>query len=223
MTLQALVLDFGGPVIVTPFEVVQRLERRLGVPPGTFKWTGPFDPAADPLWRKMMADEITEVEYWEARAEEVAAVTGCPGFHAVMAELYPADEINSFIRPEASETVRLAKAAGLKKAVLTNDLARYYSDETIGQICLLKDIDAVIDRSAAGALKPDPAAYRTVLNVLQIPAAAALFVDDQPRNVDGARAVGMPAVFFDVTRPSESYRQVVRSLGLSAVDATREG
>lgn len=218
MTLQALVFDFGGPVLRTPFELLEGFERRLAVAPGTFGWTGPFDPAKDPLWRSMQAGEITEVEYWERRAEEVAAVTGHPGVRTMMLQLYPPDEIDSSVRSEATKTVRGARTAGLQTAVLTNDLAVFYDDEWISRIGFLREVDVVVDCSRAGVLKPDPVAYQLVLDALGVTAEAALFIDDQPRNVDGARAVGMPALFFDVTRPSESYREVARMLGLNELD-----
>lgn len=218
MTWQALVLDFGGPVILTPFELVRAFERRTGLPPGTFDWTGPFDPAKDPLWRRMQADEISERDYWAIRTEEVAAATGCRAdFHSPMARLYPSDEIDSFTRPQAFEAVRAAKAVGLRTAVLSNDIARFYDEDWISRVSFFKEVDAVVDVSH-GVLKPDPAAYRLVLDALEVPAEAALFVDDQPRNIDGARAIGMPALLFDVTRPSESYREVARLLGLPELD-----
>lgn len=218
MMPRALVLDFGGPVLLTPFEVVQAFERRLGLAPGTFEWAGPFDPAKDSLWRRMQAGEITEDEYWATRAEEMAAVTGDPGLRAMMAHLYPADEIDSLIRRQAREAVWAAKAAGLRTAVLTNHLASYYDDDWISRAGFLNEVDVVIDGSRTGVLKPDPAAYWPILDALETPAKAALFVDDQPRNIDGARAIGMAALLFDVTKPSESYRQVVQSLGVSELD-----
>jgi putative hydrolase of the HAD superfamily len=218
VTLQALVLDFGGPVLCTAFEILGPLERRLGLAPGTFGWTGPFDPAKDPLWRSMQADEITEVNYWERRADEVAAVTGRPGVRAMMAQLYPADELNAFVRRQAYETVRAVRAACVRTGVLTNDLSLFYDDESITRINFLDEVDVVVDCYRTGVLKPDPAAYRLVLNSLDVPAETALFVDDQPRNIYGARAIGMPALLFDVTRPSESWREVIRLLGLSELD-----
>jgi putative hydrolase of the HAD superfamily len=218
VTFPALVLDFGGPVLRTAFELVGGLERRLELAPGTFGWTGPFDPAKDSLWRSMQAGEISEVDYWERRADEVAAVTGCPGLRPLMALLYPVDEADSFVRRQATVTVRAAKAAGAPTAVLTNDLSLFYDDEWISRIDFLDEVDLVVDCSRTGVLKPDPAAYRLVLDSLDVPAEAALFVDDQSRNVDGARSIGMPALHFDVTRPLESYREVVRLLGLCELD-----
>jgi hypothetical protein len=40
-------------------------------------------------------------------------------------------------------------------------------------------------------------------------------VDDQARNVEGARRVGIPTVAFDVTRPGDSCEEARRLLGLA--------
>ena len=220
MTVRALILDFGGPVLVTPFEVLRRFERRHGLAPGTFEWTGPFDPDRDPLWRRVVAAEIDQPAYWAARAADAAAVTdfgehsGDRGVRRLMAELYPGTEIDSAIRPSVYETVRAARAAGLRTAVLTNDLALFYSDEWIGRARVLDEFDVVIDGSVAGVFKPDPAAYRLTLEALEVAADQAVFVDDHVPNVEGALALGMHALLFDVTRPVESYREIGRSIGL---------
>jgi FMN phosphatase YigB (HAD superfamily) len=39
-----------------------------------------------------------------------------------------------------------------------------------------------------------------------------VFVDDQPRNVDGARTVGLATVAFDVRDPAGSFRAAERLL-----------
>lgn len=45
-------------------------------------------------------------------------------------------------------------------------------------------------------LKPEPAIFQTLLDRTGLAAGDCLFIDDSPRNVDGARAVGMDAVHF---------------------------
>ncbi|MBN9496674.1 MAG: HAD family phosphatase [Alphaproteobacteria bacterium] len=45
-------------------------------------------------------------------------------------------------------------------------------------------------------IKPDPAIYRTMLKHIGAPAEQCLFIDDSPKNVAGAKAVGMHAVHF---------------------------
>jgi putative hydrolase of the HAD superfamily len=54
----ALVLDFGGPVLVTPFELTGRAEARLGLPPGALPWHGPF--GHDPQWRDVLSGALSE-------------------------------------------------------------------------------------------------------------------------------------------------------------------
>ena len=211
--LKAVVLDFGGPVLLTPFERLPALERSLGLPPGTFGWRGPFDPAADPLWRSMQAGELGERAYWASRAAEVAAVSGDDGVPAMMARLYdgPEDEL---VRPQARALVAAARAAGLQTAVLTNDLYDFHDQAWIERMGVLAEIGCVVDASRHGTRKPEPAAYRLVLDRLGVAADQAVLVDDQPANTAGAEAAGMAAVWFDVTRPDDSYNTVRQAAGL---------
>ena len=215
--MKAVVLDFGGPVLVTPFERVAAMERSLRVPPGTFTWPGPFDPAADPLWRAMQAGELGERDYWAARAAEVAAVSGTAGVPAMMARLFDGPEAE-LVRPQARDLVAAASAAGLETAVLTNDLYDFHDQAWIDRIRVLAEVGCVVDASRHGTRKPAPAAYRLVLDRLGVAPDQAVFVDDQPANAAGAAAAGMAAVWFDVTRPDDSYRKVRHALGLASDD-----
>ena len=215
--MKAVVLDFGGPVLVTPFERVAAMERSLGVPAGTFSWRGPFDPAADPLWRAMQAGELGERDYWAARAAEVAAVSGTDGVPAMMARLFDGPEAE-LVRPQARDLVAAARRRGLETAVLTNDLYDFHDQAWIDGIRVLAEVGCVVDASRHGTRKPEPAAYRLVLDRLGVAPDQAVFVDDQPANAAGAAAAGMAAVWFDVTRPDDSYRKVRHALGLASDD-----
>lgn len=209
---RALILDFGGPVLRTPFELLRGTERRLGLPPLTFDWRGPLDPDADPLWQRLQARTIGEPDYWAARAAEFATVTGASGVPAMMRELFrgPEDEL---VRSEAVAAVRAARMLGYRVGVLTNDLALFHDQEWIAGVRILREVDAVVDAARLGVRKPDPGAYRAALDELAVTRSEAVFVDDQPVNVDGARAVGIPAVLFDVARPAESYARALTLLG----------
>jgi putative hydrolase of the HAD superfamily len=212
--VKAVVLDFGGPVLVTPFERLRALERSLGLAAGTFDWRGPFDPAADPVWRAMQAGELSERAYWARRAAEVGEVTGKDGVPALMARLFdgPEDEL---VRPQARALVAEARAAGLQTAVLTNDLYDFHAQAWIDRLRILAEVGCVVDTSHHGTRKPEPAAYRLVLDRLGVAADQAVFTDDQPANTAGAEAAGIEAVWFDVTRPDHSYDQVRQAIGLA--------
>jgi putative hydrolase of the HAD superfamily len=68
----------------------------------------------------------------------------------------------------------------------------------------MQAFEHISDATYTGVLKPDPQAYLGCLQALGLPPEDAVFVDDQARNVDGARRLGIPTVAFDVTRPEAS-------------------
>ena len=131
----------------------------------------------------------------------------------MMARLFdgPEDEL---VRPQARALVAEAKAAGLETAVLTNDLYDFHAQAWIDRMRVLAEVGCVVDTSRHGTRKPEPAAYRLVLDRLGVAADQAVFVDDQPANAAGAGAAGMAPVWFDVTRPDDSYQQVRQAVGL---------
>ena len=56
--------------------------------------------------------------------------------------------------------------------------------------------DVIVYSHEEGCLKPDPRIYRIVCDRLDVPPAAAVFLDDVQENVEGARAVGMAGITF---------------------------
>jgi len=217
VAITALVLDFGGPVLKTPFELRDIGERRAGLAPGTLAWTGPFDPDADSDWRDMQAGLFTEREYWQRRANDFAELTGVePTFQAMLAYLFEIDE-DDMLRRGARALVADAKAAGYKVSVLTNDMKTFHGQAWVDRMTILNELDALVDGSVEHMLKPDPAIYKLMIDRLGVPASECLFVDDQPANIAGAEAVGMQTLWFDVLNPRDSYEQVRATLGLSPV------
>jgi len=212
MHVKALVLDFGGPVIRTPFELRHVGEAAAGLQPGSLAWQGPFDPAADADWRAMQAGEITERDYWQRRADDFAALTGAPAtYNGLFAGMYAADEAE-LVRLDAVELIAEARRRGMAVAVLTNDLRAFHGPEWVARMTVLATVDVIVDGSIEGVLKPDPRIYDLLCDRLGVAAQDCLFVDDQPGNVAGARAVGMTAVWFDITDPDASFAAVRTAL-----------
>jgi putative hydrolase of the HAD superfamily len=125
---------------------------------------------------------------------------------------------SEFVRPEAEALVADARAAGLRIGVLTNETELLQGRAWIERVDVLRSVDALVDASVTGIMKPDAAAYRLALDALGLPAGRVLFVDDQPRNVAGAEAVGLAAVRFDPTDVAGSFTAVRRLLGLDTAD-----
>lgn len=216
-TREALVLDFGGVISRTLFETHALTERSLGLPPGTLGWLGPFDPASDPLWRAMQADQISERDYWMTRTREVGHLVGedWDRMETFVQRARGAD-VAAVIRPEAVDAIHRAKAAGCKLAVLSNELDLFYGADFRSRLPLLELVDVIVDATYTQVLKPDPRAYALCLAQLGLPAAACVLVDDQLRNVEGAQRAGLQAVHFDVQQPAKSYDEALALLGLPA-------
>lgn len=91
---------------------------------------------------------------------------------------------------------RSARQAGLAVALLSNSfgLDPYDPYEAMG-VWELFDVAVVSERE--GIAKPDPAIYRLTLDRLGLPGEACVFVDDHPRNLPPAEALGITTVLAD--------------------------
>ncbi|AOF89636.1 HAD-IA family hydrolase [Sinorhizobium sp. RAC02] len=212
---KALILDFGGVVTRTLFETHDVTERALGLAPRTLTWKGPFDPATDPLWQRMQNREITERDYWMERTRETGRLVGEDWADMkTFVQRARGAEPDLVLRPEARETILAAKAAGVKLAILSNELDLFYGVDFRKRFPLIDLFDVIVDATYTGILKPDPRAYEQAIAEIQVAKENCVFVDDQKKNIEGANAVGLPNVHFDVTRPAESYAEARAMLGL---------
>lgn len=215
MTSPALVLDFGGPVLLTPFELVADA-------PGTpahalLHQRGPLATAEspDPAWEDLQAGRITERGYWADRARQWHQTGGHhPDIRAMIAHLYEPPR-RQLVRDQARRLVRDARAAGMPIGILTNDLRAFHSEEWIERIEIVGDVDVVVDGSIEGHLKPAARLYELLSERLGVPYADMVFLDDQASNIRGAEALGIPSVWFDVADPDTSYAEVRKLLGLT--------
>ncbi|MEP7203551.1 MAG: HAD-IA family hydrolase [Ilumatobacteraceae bacterium] len=202
-SLKPLLLDFGGPVLLTPFELSDKAEETLGPIP----WRGPFDPSTDPEYIRWQAGEISERDYWLLRGAPYGLE-----LHGLMRHFYePAGDY--LIRPEMAELVVRHRAMGRVVGVLTNDMDAFHGPAWKDGISVIKEFDFIVDGSITGFLKPDPRAFQAALEALGNPVPAdVVFVDDQQGNLRGGEAVGLTTVFFDPTDPGESFDRIEAAL-----------
>jgi putative hydrolase of the HAD superfamily len=213
---RAVVFDFGGVVIRSPFELLPALERRLRLEAGSLRWRGPFDPDHDAHWRALQAGLLSERDYWGLRADELRAMFGGDGepIRAMIGAIFDAPE-REVVRPEVAGLIDELAAAGVPCGVLTNDLADFHGEAWMRRLRILRRFAFVVDGSTTGVLKPDPEAFRMALDRIDLPPASVLFVDDQSGHLSGAAAVGMRTLHFDVCDPVGSVARVREAVALA--------
>jgi putative hydrolase of the HAD superfamily len=211
---RALLLDFGSVIQKSFFETRPDIERILRIPPGTLSWAGPFDPESDPLWRQVVTGEFSERDYWNQRAREVGSLIGEDWRIQDFCRKHNELPANAVLRPEILALISDAKQAGLKFGILTNELELFHGKDWALAVPFADKIDVLIDATHTRILKPDPRAYGLAVDAFGLPANEIVFVDDQPRNVAGASAVGMHSLHFDIIHPRESVKQVRLAVGV---------
>jgi putative hydrolase of the HAD superfamily len=212
--VKGVLLDVGGVLLPTPWELLEDFEARNRWPPGTLPWRGPLDPAGDPLWRAAEAGELPPGGYFERRAAELSGLLGRPLSWPEVTRVLFETPAGLAVRPQAQPLVADARAAGLRTGLLTSKLLAFLSREVVERSQFLSSFDALLDESETGVAKPDPRAYTQAATALGLDPAGVVFVDDDPANVAGATAAGMAGVHFDVADPAGSFARVRRRLGL---------
>lgn len=212
---RALLFDFGSVISVSLFEQHRRTERHLGLPAGSLTWLGAVDPSTDPLWQDMLADRLSERDYWARRADQIGQACGEQGW--IMATLLGRlrhDDPDAAVRPEAAALIRDAKAAGYKIGLLSNELELFYGRAFVERLAIRPLFDGWVDATHTKILKPDPRAYAQACDALQLPAHQVLFIDDQFRNIAGGVKAGLQVHWFELRDVPGNFRSLRARLGL---------
>ncbi len=192
-------------------------EVRLGLAPGSLIWRGPFDPTGDRMWADMIAGKTSERDYWARRAAEVGRLFGEDWDVLTLVRRTAGDEPNALVRPEAVATARRANVAGLRVGVLSSELDLFHGREDMEALEIMRAMDSILDATRTRILRLEPRAYALGCQALGVAPQNVVLVDDQMRNVEGARRAGLDAVWRNITRPTASFAETERRLGLAVV------
>ncbi len=185
--IRAVIFDWGGVMERSPDETyVAGWERRLALEPGTLP-----EVLWGKVWRQLEVGAITNDDF----KQHIADRLGLPDVEAAgrfVEEFYADDRFNP-------ETVAAARAlrGRYKVALLTNAFPG--QDDLIHKqfgINVYAEFDAYINSAYVGLRKPDPAIFHLTLDQLDVAPQQAIFLDDNLRNVDAARELGIHTVQF---------------------------
>ncbi len=179
---RAVIFDFGGVLCFHPSEErFARIAALFGM--STLDLLRIF-------WANRLpydAGELDAGTYWR----HVAEAAGVPFDKAQLPELrrYEVELWNDFDERILGWAARL-QAHGVRTAILSN-LPGSIGEALRATPGFLDPFDHVTFSYELGIVKPDPAIYHDALRGLNVAPEEALFLDDKPENVEGARAVGL--------------------------------
>lgn len=186
--IKAVLFDFGGVILESPFEAFTRYEAEAGLPAGFLRQVNATN-HHDNAWARLERSEVTIPEFCaEFEAECRAAGHQVSGL-AVLGLL------SGDVRPAMVEALRSIKAAGLPLALLTNNFVSGTPRGDLAEVIALFDV--VVESSKVGVRKPDSRFYEMACELLSIEATEAVFLDDLGINLKPARAMGMTTIKVD--------------------------
>ena len=183
--LKAMIFDYGS-VLTRTLDPQPRAdwENHLGLEPGGLEQTVHNDTS----WIEAQCGRLSVEAYWTDVGKRLGLTP--QETDQMRSEFYRGDHRND----ELVDYIDQMRSAGLQTAVLSN-----FSVELrmfLQHYALLDHFDQIAISAEIGAMKPSAQAYQAVLAMLDLPAAACVFVDDQPVNIDAAQALGMQGIVF---------------------------
>jgi putative hydrolase of the HAD superfamily len=207
MGVRAVIFDFGGVILTSPFEAFARYERDNGLPAGFVRRLNSTDPDTN-AWARLERSEVDAAgfaELFEAEARAAGHRMDARGLLALLA---------GEVRPAMVEALRRCHDR-LKTALLTNNFVIADAAGDAGPewpMAGLADLfDVVIESSKVGLRKPDTAIYELVCRELGVAPAEAVFLDDLGVNLKPARAMGMTTIKVD--EPDRAIADLERAVG----------
>jgi putative hydrolase of the HAD superfamily len=207
----AVISDFGGVLTSPLWESFLAVESSYGVPTGSLGLAAMEIASRDgvnPLFELEMG-RISEADFLASLSQHLAGSLG----REVQLERF-GEQFVSNLRPNEPmiEFMRQLKGRGYRMAICTNNIREW---EPLWRAKLPVDeiFDVVVDSAFVGARKPEPEIYEITLERLGVAPESALLIDDVDVNCDGARALGMDAVWFQSTEQAIRDTEVALSEG----------
>ncbi|WP_420450508.1 HAD-IA family hydrolase [Ilumatobacter sp.] len=186
--VRAVLWDFGGVILTSPFEAFNRYEEANALPTDFIRSVNATDPD-DNAWARLERDDIGAAEFDEEFARESDARGHRVPGRDVLALLAGS------VPPEMVVALDRVVEAGYATACLTNNVV---SDDSVparpevGEV--MARFDHVVESSKVGVRKPEPRFYEIACEKVGVGPAECVFLDDLGINLKPARAMGMTTI-----------------------------
>ncbi len=210
-TRRAVLWDFGGVILTSPFEAFNRYEAEAGLPRDLIRTINATNPDTN-AWARFERSEVGLDGFCELFEAEAAALGHRVEGQRVMACLH------GEIRPQMVRALHRIRDAGLPQALLTNNVVGTagHRQGTGGRDEVIAVFDVVVESSVVGIRKPEPRFYEIACEQLGITPHEAVFLDDLGINLKPAAAMGMATI--KVVDPDDALRRLEAHVGLTLLD-----
>ena len=189
----AILWDFGGVILSSPFEAFNRYETEAGLPKDFIRGLNARNGDTN-AWAKMERSEVS-LKGFVALFEEEARHHGhkVDGWRILQS-------LSGDIRPQMVEALRRCRAA-FHVACITNNMKSGVGPgmarspekaKAVAEIMTL--FEHVVESSKLGMRKPDPRIYRHACDLLGVMPQDCVYLDDLGINLKPARALGMRTI-----------------------------
>ncbi|MFH9403062.1 HAD-IA family hydrolase [Streptomyces sp. NPDC017638] len=203
---QGLILDFAGVLTADPRSVHRAWCESEGLRPEAWRATLNDDPEGRRLYAALEVGEIDQEE-WNKRTAALL------GDHVAAENLMGRAWSAVPAARRMAALARAAKDAGYRLALLSNSFGMDpFNPYVHAGVWELFDVHVISEQ--VGMAKPDPAIYELTLERLGLPGQACVFVDDHPRNLPPAEALGITTVL--ATDEASTVAGLEGLLGVSA-------
>lgn len=206
--IRAVLWDFGGVILSSPFEAFNRYEADRGLPTDIIRTVNAQNPDGN-AWALLERNDITPAEFDELFAVESEALGHrIPG--ADVLALLSGD-----VRPAMVRALDMVKEAGFLMACLTNNVVVTSPEPTPRQAevaDIMQKFHHVVESSKVGCRKPEPRFYEIACELLRVQPTECVFLDDLGINLKPAAAMGMRTI--KVGDPTIALSELSDHLGL---------
>ena len=208
LPLRAVLWDFGGVILTSPFEAFRRYESATGLPQDFIRTINSTNPHSN-AWALLERSDISTKEFDELFAQESSA----RGHRVPGADVLAL--LSGDIRPNMVAALDAVIAAGFKTACLTNNMVTTSesSNERASELtAVMNRFDVIVESSKVGVRKPEPRFYEIACEMLDVTPGECVFLDDLGINLKPAAAMGMRTI--KVADPVDAISQLAAITGI---------
>ena len=194
--ITAVLFDFAGVLTSSPWDAMAaagggNIELLIGA----------YEEDGDHPWHRVERGELAIAD-WVVEVTQLGADAGVEIDFAPLQALLGDMTVHTAV----VDCVRDLRRRGYRLGLITNNV-REGSSTWRAMVPVDELFDVVVDSSEVGMRKPNPAIFHHTLELLGgVPPSAAVFLDDSPGNVDGARRAGLHAILVD--DPDRALREL---------------